>query len=46
MNEVFISALVNRIRADQMTIEQVPEPYKAEVEKRLNPPTEEVTEGA
>ena len=36
MNEVLINALVARIKAGQMTIEQVPIPYKEEVEKRLN----------
>ena len=36
MNEVFINALVNRIKAGDMTIEQVPIPYKKAVEERLN----------
>ena len=36
MNEIFINALVERIKAGQMTIEQVPIPYKEEVKKRLN----------
>lgn len=36
MNEVFIMAMVNRIRAGDMTIEQVPIPYKKAVEERLN----------
>lgn len=36
MNEVLINALVARIQAGQMTIEQVPIPYQEEVKKRLN----------
>jgi hypothetical protein len=36
MNEVLINALVARIKAGQMTIEQVPIPYREEVKKRLN----------
>ena len=36
MNEILINALVERIKAGQMTIEQVPIPYREEVEKRLN----------
>ena len=36
MNEVLINALVARIKAGQMTLEQVPIPYKEEVKKRLN----------
>ena len=36
MNEIFINALVERIKAGQMTIEQVPIPYREEVKKRLN----------
>jgi hypothetical protein len=38
MNEILIMALANRIKAEpeQMTIEQVPEPYREEVEKKLN----------
>ena len=36
MNEIFINALVERIKAGQMTLEQVPIPYREEVEKRLN----------
>ena len=35
MNEILIMAFVNRIRQEQMTIEQVPIPYQEEVEKRL-----------
>lgn len=36
MNEVLINALVARIKAGQMTIEQVPVPYREEVEQRIN----------
>jgi len=36
MNEVLINALVARIQAGQMTLEQVPIPYREEVKKRLN----------
>lgn len=32
MNEVLINALAARIKAGQMTIEQVPEVYRAQVE--------------
>lgn len=35
MNEILIQALVARIKAGQMTIEQVPVPYQEEVEQRL-----------
>jgi len=35
MNEVLINALVERIKAGQMTIEQVPIPYQEEVQVRL-----------
>jgi hypothetical protein len=35
MNEVLISALVARIEAGMMTLEQVPVPFQEEVEKRL-----------
>ena len=35
MNEVLINALVARIKAGQMTIEQVPIPYQEEVQVRL-----------
>ena len=35
MNEVLISALVARIKAGMMTLEQVPIPLQEEVEKRL-----------
>lgn len=36
MNEVFINALVERIKADEMELEQVPVPYRDEVENKLN----------
>ena len=35
MNEVLINILVARIKAGQMTIEQVPIPYQEEVQVRL-----------
>ena len=35
MNEVLINALVARIKAGKMTIEQVPIPYQEEVRVRL-----------
>ena len=35
MNEVLINVLVARIKAGQMTIEQVPIPYQEEVQVRL-----------
>ena len=35
MNEVLINALVARIKAGQMTIDQVPIPYQEEVRRRL-----------
>lgn len=35
MNEILINALVARIKAGQMTIDQVPIPYQDEVRKRL-----------
>ncbi len=35
MNDVFIKALAARIRAGQMTIEQVPIPYQEAVQKEL-----------
>ncbi len=34
MNEVLINALTARIKAGQMTLEQVPIPYKEEVRRR------------
>lgn len=33
--DVFIKALANRIRLNQMTLEQVPEVYKEEVAESL-----------
>jgi hypothetical protein len=36
MNEVFINALVERIKAGEMTIDQVPIPYRKAVEEKLN----------
>lgn len=35
MNEVIIGALVARIKAGQMTIDQVPIPYQEEIRIRL-----------
>ena len=35
MNEILLNALIARIKAGQMTIEQVPIPYQEEVGKRL-----------
>lgn len=35
MNEVLIQALLARIKAGQMTIDQVPIPYQDEIRKRL-----------
>ena len=35
MNEVLINALVARIKAGQMTIQQVPLPYQPIIEMRL-----------
>lgn len=37
MNEILIDAFVARIKAEMMTLEQVPIPYQEEVEKRLTP---------
>jgi hypothetical protein len=36
MNEVLINALVARIKADMMTLEQVPIPYRETVQNRLD----------
>ena len=36
MNEILIDAFVARIKAEMMTLEQVPIPYKDEVEDRIN----------
>ncbi len=35
MNEIFINALIARINTGEMTIEQVPIPYREEIEKRI-----------
>jgi hypothetical protein len=35
MNEVLINALVARIKAGQMTIDQVPIPYQESVQQKL-----------
>lgn len=35
LNEILINAFVARIRAGQMTVEQVPIPYQEEVKERL-----------
>jgi len=35
MNEILIQALLARIRAGQMTIQQVPVPYQQAVEQKL-----------
>lgn len=35
LNEVLINALVARIKAGELTIEQVPIPYQDEVQRRL-----------
>ena len=36
MNDILINAFVARIKAEDMTIEQVPIPYKEAVEEKLN----------
>ena len=36
MNDVFINALVERIKVDEMTIEQVPMPFREQVQSKLN----------
>lgn len=36
MNEIILSALVQRIKAGQMTLDQVPIPYREEVENATN----------
>jgi hypothetical protein len=36
MNEVLIMAFVNRIKAEEMTLEQIPIPYKEAVEEKLS----------
>ena len=35
MNEILIQALLARIKAGQMTIEQAPVPYQGELQARL-----------
>ena len=35
MNDIFINALLSRIKAEDMTIEQVPIPYQEEVQDLL-----------
>ena len=35
MNEILLQALLERIKAGQMTIEQVPIPYQGELQARL-----------
>ncbi len=35
MNEVLINALIARIKAQEMTIEQVPIPYQEAVQEKL-----------
>lgn len=35
MRDVFVRALYNRIKSGQMTAEQIPEPYKTEIETIL-----------
>ena len=36
MNEILLNALIARIKAGQMTLEQAPVPYQEEVQSRLN----------
>ena len=36
MNEILIRALANRIKAEQMTIEQIPEALKSQVGEVVN----------
>lgn len=35
MNEILLNALIARIKAGQMTIEQAPVPYQGELQARL-----------
>lgn len=35
MNDIFINALIARIKVDEMTIEQVPIPYREAVQEKL-----------
>ncbi|HSH50112.1 MAG TPA: hypothetical protein VK982_00155 [Bacteroidales bacterium] len=44
MNDILISAFVERIRAELMAVEQVPIPFQEEVRRRLNPPIKEEIE--
>ena len=41
LNEVIINALLARIKAGQMTIEQAPIPYQEELQVRLEQESEE-----
>jgi hypothetical protein len=41
MNEILIQALLARIKAGQMTIEQAPIPYQEELQVRLEQESEE-----
>jgi hypothetical protein len=41
MNEILIQALLARIKAGQMTIEQAPVPYQEELQVRLEQESEE-----
>ena len=41
MNEILIQALLARIKAGQMTIEQAPTPYQGELQARLEEESEE-----
>ncbi len=35
LNEILLNALVARVKAGDMTVEQVPIPYQEEVQRRL-----------
>ena len=35
MNEILLNALIARIKAGQMTLEQAPAPYQGELQARL-----------
>jgi hypothetical protein len=41
MNEILLNALIARIKAGQMTIEQAPIPYQEELQVRLEQESEE-----
>ena len=41
MNEILLQALLARIKAGQMTIEQAPIPYQEELQARLEEESEE-----